>query len=88
MAKLTSAYIQAHEGAVHSYASFGECVFQALLAQAKQVLGDTGEADSLNLSIEFTMSPFMPTDCIKICLTDVHGVTWCMNQQDDRMYEE
>jgi len=88
MAKLTSDYITAHEGAVHSYSSFGECVFQALLAQAKATLGDTGEADSLNLTLQFTMKPYAPTDCIKICLTDVHGVTWCMNQQDDRMYEE
>lgn len=86
MAKLSKAYIQAHRNAIHSYSSLGETLFKLALDKAEEIIGD-GEEDSVTFDIQVELSPFMPTDCIRICISTSAGEKWCMNQQDDKMYK-
>lgn len=86
MPTLTQAYIQAHRDTTHTYAEFGRLVIETLLDKAEAAIG-TGSADSLDLQIEFKISPFEGHDCIRICLKAANGETWCANQFEDAVFK-
>jgi hypothetical protein len=87
MAKLTRAYITAHQNGVQSYQSFGKRIFAMALEEAKLLVGD-GEMDSVSFTLSFEVSPYEPKDCIKICVTGSNGQKWCMKQDVDEMIIE
>lgn len=85
MTKLSKNYIDLHRDTTHTYAAFGKLIVDAILDKTEAILGDN-EEDSVTVSLDFEVTAFAPTDCIRICLKRDDGETWCINQFQDQVY--
>jgi hypothetical protein len=87
MTKLTKQYLEDHMGQTHTQNAFGRLLVEMSIREAEIIVGN-GEKDKVNFPIEFEVSPYMPTDCIKICAKNSAGEWWCINQFEDEVYRD
>ena len=87
MAKLSHAYIQQHRTSTHTYEKFGKLLVDTILDKTDEIVG-TSEKDKVKFMLEFEVSPFEGTDCIRICVKNNLGESWCINQFEDEVYKK
>jgi len=85
MGKLTANYINQHQNTNRTYSQFGSLMVETILAKALAEIG-SGSADTISFNLNFEITAFEPKDCLKICVKNTQGETWCIHQFEDEVF--